>query len=548
MAGKDWKSLTLSKVLDETAEEFPDKEAIVFKDRRITFHELMEKGVKLAKAFLKAGIKKDDKIAIMMTNCPEWIYARDAVLRIGAQWVPVNTRYKTFELEYILKHAEVNTLVMMDQAVNIDFVELTTTVCPEISSSPAGQITSDKLPDLKNIICMSEKNYPGMFKFSEFMESGAGIPDEDLAKITAGISPNDIANITYTSGTTGKPKGVLTRHSQFLQAMGNTAERFGTTEKDSILLAAPLFTNIGNLSGLIHAEMYGAKMVLFETFDPPEVLKGIEQEKCSIFTGPPAMYTMIMEQEGFTREKVASMRTGIVGGAPVTPEMIRQIQEKIGMKLFSAYGMTENSGITAMSEVSDPPELVAHTSGRLLHKDCEIKIADPETGKELPDDEKGEILTRGWFVTEGYFKNPDETAKSKDEAGWFHTGDIGALDKDRYLKITGRLKDMIISGGLNIDPAEIEFFISQHPGVTAVQAVGLPDHRMGEIVGAFVIPEEGSELKDNDIVEFCTGKIGKFKIPKHVIFVSEFPVTAYGKIQKFKLRDRAVKALNLNDK
>jgi fatty-acyl-CoA synthase len=545
MGAKDWGKLTLWQALNETVERFPEKEAIVFKDRRITFKQLRENVQSLAKAFLKQGLKKQDKIAIMMTNRPEWVYARDAAIRIGAWWVPINTRYKTLELEFILRHAEVNTLVMIDEAVNINYLELIHALCPEVKQSRPGEIHSKSLPHLKNVICLSEKEYPGMFHFYKFLESGRDYPDEKVFDIMATIKPDDVANITYTSGTTGSPKGVLTTHSQFLRAMANMAERFGTTEDDCVLLAAPLFTNIGNLTGLIQGEMYGAKMALFETFDSKEILRGIEKEKCSIFTGPPAMYTMMMEHEDFTSEKVKSMRTGIIGGAPVTPQVVEKIIDKIGMKLFSAYGMTENSGITTMSEVNDPPELVAHTSGRLLHKGCEMRIIDPKTGKEMPPSQPGEVVTRGWFVTQGYYKNPEETGKSIDKEGWFHTGDLGTLDEKGYLKITGRLKEMIISGGLNIDPVEVENLISQHPGVAMSQVVGIPDHRMGEVVMAFVKLKKGASCKEEEIIEFCEDKIGKYKIPKHVRLIDEFPVTAYGKIQKFKLREMAVKELGL---
>jgi len=547
MAKEDWDKLTLSGVLDQTVERFPDKEAIVFKDRRITFREFKENVDKLARAFLNLGVKKGDKVAIMMTNRPEWIYARDAAIRIGAWWVPVNTRYKTVELEFLLRHSEANTLVMLDEAVKINFIELINAVCPELKQSEPGKVSSEKLPDLKNIICLSDsdKEYSGMFKFSEFLESGGEYRDGELDKISDSIHPDDIVNITYTSGTTGTPKGVLTKHSQFLKAMSNMARRFETSEHDCILLAAPLFTNIGNLPGLIQAEMYGAKMALFETFDTREVIKGIEKEKCSIFTGPPAMYTMIMEHEDFTSKKVKSMRTGIIGGAPVTPQVVEEIMNKIGMKLFSAYGMTENSGISTMSEVNDSPELVANTSGRLLHGDCDLKIVDPNTGKVMGPGEQGEILTRGWMVTEGYYRNPEETAKSIDKDGWFHTGDLGVLDDKGYLRVTGRLKEIIISGGLNIDPAEVEHLIAQHPGVAGVQIVGIPDRRMGEVVMAFVKLREGFECKQEDIIDFCIDKIGKYKIPRHVIFLDQFPVTAYGKVQKFKLRDMAVEELGL---
>jgi len=296
---------------------------------------------------------------------------------------------------------------------------------------------------------------------------------------------------------------------------------------------------------LIQAEMFGAKMALFETFDPREIIRGIEAERCSIFTGTPAMYTMIMEHADFTPQKVASMRTGIIGGAPVTPEMVRNIQEKIGMKIFSAYGMTENSAITTMNEPDDSPELVANTSGRLLHQDCGIRIVNPETGDEVPPGVAGEIRTRGWFVTRGYYKNPRATTESLDPEGWYRTGDLGVLDDNGYLKITGRLKDLIISGGLNIDPLEIEGLLEQHPAVAAAQVVGLPDHRMGEVVGAFLKLTPGAELAEGEVAAFCADRIGKFKIPKYTMLVDEFPMNASGKVQKFKLRDMAVEHFGL---
>lgn len=540
---EDWGNLTLCQALDRTASKLPDKEAIVYKDRRITFRQMKDEINQLAKSFLKAGMQKGDRVGIMMTNCPEWIFARDAAIRAGAIWVPVNTRYKVMELEYILQHAGIDTLVIVDEALKINFIDLVNKVCPEIAEAIPGKIQSEKLPNLRNVVCLTDRNYPGIYRYHDFLKYGDDYPESDLNKRMEEIMPDETVNITYTSGTTGNPKGVMTSHSQFLKSMANMAERFGTTKDDCILLAAPLFTNIGNLTGLIQGEMFGAKMALFETFNPGEVLEGIEKEKCTIFTGAPAMYTMIMEHEEFTSEKVKSMRTGIIGGAPVTPEMVKNIQTKIGMKIFTAYGMTENSAITTMSEVDDSPEMVANTCGRLLHKDCEIKIVDTETGEELPPNQEGEIWTRGWFVTKGYYNNEEETAKSIDKDGWFHTGDLGSLDENGYLRVTGRLKEMIISGGLNIYPLELENLLGQHPDVNSVQVVGIPDHRMGEIVGAFIILEKGSQCTENDIIEFCQDKIGKYKIPKYIKFVNEFPLTAIGKVQKFKLKEAAVEEL-----
>ena len=547
MKEKRWGEMTLAQVLDETARRIPQKEAIVYKGRWITFRELAETADELAKALLKAGLQRGDKVAIMMTNCPEWVFTRDAVIRAGGWWVPINTRFRSTELEYILRHSDSSFLFMNDRAAGTDFVELLCGLYPEVRQGTPGDLRLPKAPSLRYIVCLSDEEYPGMIRFSDFLDSGGDYPLDELERVKASIKPDDIVEIAYTSGTTGLPKGVLTTHSQFLRAMAATAERLGTTDQDRILLPAPMFTNMGNFVGIIQAEMYGATMVVLELFDPPEILRAIREEKCSLFTGSPAMYNMIMDHPDFRSEDVKSMRAGIIGGAPVTPEIVRKVWEKIGMKLFVGYGMTENSAVTTLSEVDDTPELISETCGRLLFPDCEMKIVDPETGKDCPPGVVGEIRTRGWLVTPGYYKMPEETAKSRDQDGWFLTGDLGTLDEKGYLRVTGRLKDMIISGGLNIDPAEIENLLAQHPAVAAAQAVGVPDRRMGEVVVAFVILKKGMTATEQEIIDFCTGKIAKYKVPKSVRFVEEFPVTAYGKVQKFKLRQMATEEIGLGD-
>lgn len=545
MIKKNWGDMTLAQALDETAERIPHREAIIFEGRRITFRELANTAERLAKALLKAGLKKGDKVAILMTNCPEWVFTRDAVIRAGGWWVPINTRFKSAELKYILGHSDSSFLFINDKAAGIDFVKLLYGIYPEIRRGVPGELELSEAPLLRNIVCLSEMKCPGMTCFSDFLASGDDYPPEELAKATDSVTPYNVVEIAYTSGTTGLPKGVLTTHSQFLKAMAAMAERLGTTDQDRILLPAPMFTNMGNLVGIIQAEMYGAPMVVLELFDPPQILKAIREERCSIFTGSPAMYNMIMDHPNFRSEDVRSMRAGIIGGAPVTPEIVRKVWEKIGMKLFVGYGMTENSAVTTLSEVDDTPELISETCGRLLFPDCEMKIVDTETGRDCPPGVVGEIRTKGWLVTPGYYKMPEETAKSKDEDGWFRTGDLGTLDEKGYLRVTGRLKDMIISGGLNVDPVEIENLLLQHPAVAAAQVVGVPDPRMGEVVMAFVIWKKDMAATDEDITDFCAARIANYKVPKYVKCVEEFPVTAYGKVQKFKLRKKATEELGL---
>jgi len=539
MGSVDWGDMTLAEALDRTVERFPDRPGIIFKGARITYAEMRRNIDTLAKALLKSGLQKGDKVAIMMQNCPEWVFVRDAVIRAGGWWVPINTRYKSSELEYILKNSDATHLFLTDQFLNIDLMGLLLSVCPELPLSEPGNLRLEKLPMLRTVVCLSEKSYKGVIRYKDFLETGRDYPDRELERAKGSIRPDDIANLNYTSGTTGFPKGVMTRHSQYLKAMAAMAERFGTTEEDRVLLPAPMFTNIGNLTGIIQSEMFGAPMVILEYFDTPQVLKAIKEERCSIFTGAPAMYTMIMEHPDFRSEDVKSMRTGIIGGAPFSPQLVQQIWDKIGMKIFSAYGMTENSAITTMSEVDDPPELIANTCGRLLFKDCQMKIVDPGTEEEVPPNKVGEIRTKGWLVTPGYYKMPEETAKSLDKNGWFKTGDLGTVDEKGYLRVTGRLKDMIISGGLNIDPVEIENLIATHDSVAMAQVVGIPDHRLGEVVMAFVKPKEGKRVTEEEIIEYCRGKIANYKVPKAVRLTEEFPLNPMGKIQKFKLREMA---------
>ncbi|MBI5895134.1 MAG: AMP-binding protein [Desulfobacterales bacterium] len=312
-----------------------------------------------------------------------------------------------------------------------------------------------------------------MVNFANFMESGGNVPDEDLSAATDAVGPDDVCSLLFTAGTTGKPKGVMTTHGQFIRVFSKAAERFGLTVDDVVLGAPPFFTNFGLCMGLTISEIVGAKVVAFERFDPADILAGIERHRITMFCGTPAMYYMLLNHEDFSREKVKSMRVGDIAGAPVSPAMIREVSEKFGMRLFGVYGMTETSGVISFSEKGDSPELVANTVGRNFNEGCETKIVDPQTGQDLPAGQVGEIVTRGWHVTQGYFKNPDLYAASFDAAGWFRTGDLGAIDESGYVRFAGRLKDLIISGGMNIDPLEIENFIMQHPAAASAHAVGL---------------------------------------------------------------------------
>ena len=531
-------------VMDQTALKYPDKEAIAYKDRSLTWKELRELSIKFAKALLNSGVKKGDRVGIMMTNIPEWAIARIAILRIGAWLVPFNTRYKTHELKMLLEKGEVNTLVFIESALGINFVDLVNTVCPELVENIAGDgnVRIKNLPYLKNLICLGSTDHRGMYSFNDFIESGEKISDSQLSKITASVGPDDVSTLLFTAGTTGKPKGVLTTHSQFLRVFSKAAERFDLTSNDVVLGAPPFFTNFGLCMGLTISELVGAKLVAFEIFDPSEILKGIEEHKITMFCGTPAMYYMLLNHDSFDRNKVKSMRVGDIAGAPVTPDMIREVSEKFGMHLFGVYGLTETTGIITFSEKDDSPELVAGTVGKNLNDGCETKIVATQTLKDLPPGHIGEIVTRGWHVTQGYYKDPELYAKFIDNKGWFHTGDLGSMDSQGYIKFAGRLKDLIISGGMNIDPMEIEIFLTQIPAVESAYIVGIPDQRMGEVVGAFIQLKKDMVCSENEILSFCAGKIAKYKVPKYIKFIKEVevPRTPVGKVQKFKLRELGI--------
>ena len=540
-------NLTMARVMDRSAQLYPEREAIAYRDRRLTWRELRAKSIQLAKALVAAGVKKGDKVGVMMTNVPEWAIARGAIMRVGAWLVPFNTRYKTHELRMLLESGEVHTLLFMDAALGIDFVELVSAVCPGLASQPAGggRIRIEGLPQLRNLVCLGRRNQPGMVDFDQFMDSGRHISDDELDAATDAVTPDDVCSLLFTAGTTGKPKGVMTTHGQFIRVFTRAAERFELTADDVVLGAPPFFTNFGLCMGLTISEIVGAKVVAFESFDPAAILEGIERHRITMFCGTPAMYYMLLNHPAFSREKTRSMRVGDIAGAPVTPDMIREVSDKFGMRLFGVYGMTETSGVITFSEAGDSPEQVANTVGRNFNAGCETKIVDARTGVDLPRGQVGEIVTRGWHITHGYFKSPDLYAASFDADGWFHTGDLGSMDEDGYVTFVGRLKDLIIAGGMNIDPMEIEQFLMEHPAVESAHAVGLPDPRMGEAVAVFIEKSKGADCTADDIRNFCAGKIAKYKIPKYISFIDDVPRTPVGKVRKFKLRELGIERYQL---
>jgi len=538
---------TLGVIIDRVAAKHPKNEAIISGQQRVNYETLMDRVDSLANALLKMGVKKGDKVAIWMSNIPEWVYAHYACVKIGAPVIPLNTRYRTHEVEYILRQSDATTFFVMDQFIKIDYLPMLDELFPELKTCKPGELKSKKLPLLKRIIMRSEKSYPGMLEYNKVLESGEERGSTDaVKKALKEVKPEDTYIIPFTSGTTGFPKGVVTTNYQYSRIMEAVSNRFQMNDKDRILVVSPFSHNMGNMTGMLLGACNGACIVPMEQFDPGEGLRLIDEERVTKFTGSPTMYIMMLDHPDLPKRKFG-IKASVIGGADVSPDLVRTVIAKMGIKdLINAYGLTENTGVSTMTQPGDPPEVIAYTAGKLIFPDCELKVLDPDTGKEVPRGTQGELCSRGFYVMKEYYKQPEETKKAFDKDGWFRTGDLGTMDEKGYIKITGRLKDMFITGGVNAYPAEIENFLATHPKISMVSVVGVPDSRMGEVAMAFVRLKEGQTGTEEEIIKFAREKMANFKAPKYVKFVNEFPMTATGKIQKFVLRDQAVREKGLD--
>ena len=540
----EWANKTLVDLFDHAVTQYGEEEAMVFNEERMTYGEMGRRVADFAKGLLRLGIKKGDKVGIWLSNRPEWAIAEFAVAQVGAVMVPLSTRFRAFDIEYILKQSDSTTLLMADFFLKNNYLEVINEICPELRSAKPGELNSKRLPSLRNIICLSQKQYPGMFKFQDLM-NGGNDPSSDslLKKIQVSLKSSDIINIPYTSGTTGFPKGVMTTHEQYLGEILVFCDRLTISEKDRFLALPPFFANFGNYFGILLPVLVGGCSVPVEFFDPENCLRLIEKEKITHFTGTPTMYLDILNHPNFTKYNLSSLRTGMTGASPASVQMINDVRSKMGIKtICNGYGMTENSGATTMTCGADSAEVMAKTTGKPL-PGVEIKIVDLKTKGDLSKNQIGELCTRGWIVMKGYYKMPDETAKCFDEKGWFHTTDLGYMDDEDNFVITGRIKDMFISGGTNVYPAEVENFLYTFPKIQQVAVVGVPDERMGERGMAFIILKEGQPSNEKEILDFCKDKIANYKIPKYVKFVNEIPMAGVGKIQKFKLQELALEEL-----
>ncbi len=531
---------TIGQIIQDTAWRYPLNLALIHPDSgvRQNYHDFYAQCRKIARGLMACGIKRGDKVSVWTTNIPEWIYLQFALGMVGGVLVTVNTSYQSHELEYILKQSDSATLFVMESYRDINFYDIVRRVIPELDNCEPGRMVSAKLPLMKTVIYIGKREItPGMFHFADLIEMGNDIAEQDLDERMKSLDNHDVINMQYTSGTTGFPKGVMLTHQNVVNNGRMVGDVMGMTEKDKLLIQVPLFHCFGCVMSTMNAVYHGSTMVVLEFFDPLKALTAINSERCTAVNGVPTMFVAILNHADFTRYNLNSLRTGIMAGAPCPEETMNQVREKMHCEeVVIAFGQTECSPVMTMTRRDDPVELRVSTVGKLL-PDIEGKIIDPETGKDTPAGIQGEIITRSACVMKGYYKMPEATAEAIDKDGWLHTGDLGEVDKNGYFKVTGRIKDMIIRGGENIYPREIEEFLYKHPKVVNVQVIGISDKKYGEQVLAAVQLKDGQTGTPEEFTEYCKGKIARHKIPKYWEFVDSYPMTASGKIQKYKMKE-----------
>lgn len=538
-----WDGQTFGKQFAETANRFPENEIMVWGDQRITFRMAMEEVDRLAKGFLRLSVKKGDKIAVWLPNIPEFLITWIAASKIGAPLIPINTRYKAREFEYILRNCDATTLLFIPEFLKNDYLEMVRTVCPEMDLCAPGQLVSKNLPMLKNLIAVGGKRQEGTFAYGDVLESGAAVADHVLEEMERRVRVEDDLVIVYTSGTTGNPKGAVHTH-HILKNEYRICNWRNLDENDKFLAFLPWFHVGGGFSQICPCLITGGTLVIMSSFDPAEAMRLIVNEKITQLDGIPTHFIMLLDHPELGKHDLRSLKGGWVGGAPVTREVAMGMIQRLGLKeMVVVYGMTETTSVTTFTKVGDSIDHIITTDGLPISTlddvpGFEVKVDDPATHAELPPGREGEICVRGDIVMKGYYKNPEETAKAIDGDGWFHTGDLGVKFDDGYLKLTGRVKDMFIVGGSNAYPAEIESFISAHPKVKMVQVVGVPERRLGEVGAAFIELKEGEMATDADIIGFCKERMANYKVPKFVIFLhqEDWPLTPSGKVKKFMLR------------
>lgn len=536
---------TLGGFLEQWANVLPNHDFIVYPDRnlRFTYSQFNKRVDDLAKGLLATGLCKGDKIGIWANNVPDWLTYLFASAKIGAVLVTINTNYKSHELAYLIENSDLHTLAIISEFKDSDYVAMVNELIPELRTQQRSKLSSQRFPFLKNVVFIGPEKHRGMYNTPELLLIGAQQSDNELIRIKSTITCWDVVNMQYTSGTTGFPKGVMLTHHNIVNNGYATGECMNFTKDDRLLVCVPLFHCFGCVLALCNAITHGSTLVMVENFDALTVLASIQKEKCTALYGVPTMFIAELNHPMFNMFDLSSLRTGIMAGALCPIDTMNEVMTKMNMKdIIIVYGLTESSpGMTA-TRTTDNSAIRSTTVGK-SYPGVEVKIINPETGEECQIEEQGELCCKGYNVMKGYYKKPEETAKAIDQNGWLHSGDLGVKDANGYFRVTGRIKDMIIRGGENVYPREIENFLFEMPAIQNIEVVGVPSKRYGEEIGAFIKLKTGAQISEEEVIDFCRGKISRFKIPKYIFFIDEYPMTASGKIQKYKLRELSLEIL-----
>lgn len=553
-------TMTLGNLLNRVAEVYPDNEAVLFNEVsspasqknncfRMTYREFNDECEKVARGLLAMGVKRGSHVAIWATNYPQWIVTMFASAKIGATLVTVNTNYKIFEAEYLLKQSDTDTLILMEGLKDTNYVQIINELCPELKDSRPGNLLSPSLPVLKRIIYLDEKEKTpkGMYHWSDISAKAEEISMEYFNEVKASVSPYDVVNMQYTSGTTGFPKGVMLTHYNILNNGKNIGDNQTLTPRDRVCLPVPFFHCFGCVLGIMACITHGSTIVPVERYNPVRVMQTIQKERCTATYGVPTMYIAMLEHPDFFKYDFTTLRTGIMSGSPCPIEIMKKVVDLMHMtEITIPYGLTEASPVCTMTNIYDSIDKRVSTVGRKMPF-IEVKVVDPETYEDVPCGTPGEVVIRGYSVMKGYYNMPEATSLVIDSEGWLHSGDLATIDEDGYFKITGRIKDMIIRGGENIYPKELEEFLYTHPQVKDVQVIGVPDKNYGEEVCACVILKENEVCTEEEMKEYIRVNLSRHKMPRYIWFMDKFPMTASGKIQKYKMREAAIDALNLHE-
>ncbi len=548
-----WKKETLidetfPDVLDKVCEEFPEQYAFRYTelDYSRTYPQFRDDVDTFARSLIAMGVKRGDHVAIWATNIPAWYITFWATTKIGAVLVTVNTAYRIHEIEYLLRQSDTHTLVMIKGHKDIDYLSIIQELCPELAVCEKGRLASARLPYLKNVVLV-DGEAEGCRSWEEAWNLSQSVPLAEVEERRKKIQKNDVCNMQYTSGTTGFPKGVMLTHYNVVNNGKAIGDCMDLSTADRMMIQVPMFHCFGMVLAMTASVTHGVTMSPISAFSPRKGLECINKEKITCFHGVPTMFITMLNHPNFEKTDFSYMRTGIMAGSPCPIKVMREVIEKMHMpEICITYGQTEASPACTMSKTTDSIETRVNTVGAPIFG-VENKIVDPATGEDLPDDTDGEIVARGYNIMKGYYKMPEATAAAIDKDGWLHTGDIGRRTKEGYYKITGRIKDMIIRGGENIYPKEIEDFIYTHPKVKDVQVIGVPDVDYGEEIMACVILNEGETMTEEELQEYVRSHMAKHKVPRYVEFLDGFPMNAAGKILKYKMRENAIDKLGLHN-